>query len=217
MTEPTRRRSPALYLGAAAVAGLIAGVAGVYVSTRGDVHGDTAACAASAKELATALKPLAKGEVAALLPADEPRPMADLAFQTVDGNPVSLADLGGKVLLVNLWATWCAPCRAEMPALDRLQKAKGGDGFQVVTVNIDVGDPKKPSAFLEEIGIEALPDYRDPKMATFNRLKSEGLAFGLPTTLLVDREGCQVAALHGPAEWDSADAVAVVDLAVGAP
>ena len=216
MTDKTGRPRPALYVAVAAVAGLAAGVAGVYVSGGADVHGDTA-CAGTARDLAAVLKPLAHGEVAALLPADEPRPMADLAFRTVDGAPVSLADFSGKVLLVNLWATWCAPCRAEMPALDRLQAARGGDDFEVVTVNIDVGDPAKPAAFLEEIGIAALTDWRDPKMATFNRLKGEGLAFGLPTTLLVDRKGCQVAALHGPAEWDSADALAVVDAAIAAP
>ncbi len=117
---------------------------------------------------------------------------------------------------MNLWATWCVPCRAEMPALDRLQKTKGGADFQVVTVNVDTGDPAKPAAFLQEIGTTGLPDYRDPKMAFFNQLKTRGLAFGLPTTLILDRKGCQVAALHGPAEWDSADAGAVIDAVAAA-
>ncbi len=205
------RRSPP-YIAIAALGGLIAGVAGVYVSGWGTVHAD-ARCEASSR-LASALKPLARGEVAALVTADEPQDLAALTFQTVDGTPRALADFGGRIVLLNLWATWCVPCRTEMPALDRLQREKRSDGFEVVTVNIDVGRPDKPAAFLNEIGAGSLPDYRDPKMGFYNALKSKGLAFGLPTTLIVDGSGCQVAALHGPAEWDSADAKAVIDAAI---
>lgn len=197
----------------ALVLGAVAGTAGVYVSGQGTVEGSNRCDGAVA--LASALKPLARGELAALLPADHPRDLAGLAIQTTDGKTMRLGDLSGKALLVNFWATWCAPCRAEMPALDRLQAARGGERFQVVTVNADVGDPAKPAAFLEEIGTRLLPDYRDPKMAAFNDLRANGLAFGMPTTLLVDAGGCQVAVLHGPAEWDSPDALAVVDRLAG--
>jgi thiol-disulfide isomerase/thioredoxin len=169
-----------------------------------------------ARETAGRLKPLAIGEVAGLIPAEAPADLADLAFQTVDGTATTLGAYAGKAVLLNLWATWCAPCREEMPALSRLQAARGGDRFAVVTVNIDTGDPAKPATFLAEEAITNLPDHRDPKMAIFNTLKSRSLAFGMPTTLLVDAAGCQVAAMHGPAEWDSPDALAVVDaLAAG--
>lgn len=189
-------------------------VAGVYVTQWGNGNGLALACAGSG-DLSARLKPLARGEVAAVIIADEPVDVSDLAFRDAAGNSFTLADFSGKTVLLNLWATWCAPCREEMPALDALQKARGGDDFQVVTVNVDVGDPAKPAAFLDETGIEALPDYRDDRMKIFNDLKARGLAFGMPTTLLVDEQGCQIGALHGPAHWDSPDALALVDAAVG--
>lgn len=214
MSDAASRRRAIPVVAAAAVLGLAAGVAGVYVSGFG-ASNENARCEASG-DLAKALKPLAHGEVAALLPADAPQDLSTLAVLTADGAKAPLSAFEGKVTLVNLWATWCVPCRAEMPALDRLQAARKDDGFQVVTVNVDTGDLAKPRAFLDEIAAGNLPDYRDPKMAFFNQLKTRGLAFGLPTTLILDRKGCQVAALHGPAEWDSADAGAVIDAAVAA-
>ncbi len=198
-----------------AVAGIVAVVAGVYVTLWGAGNGaEAATCQASAATVAR-IEPLIQGEVAALLPAEEPQDVSMLAFNGEDGAPMTLADFAGRAVLLNLWATWCAPCREEMPALDRLQAERGGENFQVVTVNVDVGDPAKPAAFLEEIGTEALSDYRDPRMKIFNDLKTRGLAFGMPTTLLIDDKGCQVAALHGPAEWDSPDALAVIDALAG--
>lgn len=155
---------------------------------------------------AATLDPLAKGEVAAFLPADGGVDLTGLAFFDGDGAPISLADFRGRTVLVNLWATWCVPCRTEMPALDRLQRAAGDAGFEVVAVNIDQGDRGRPDAFLEEEAIDSLRRFYDPATATFRSLRAEGLAFGLPTTLLLDREGCLLGALHGPAEWDSADA-----------
>ena len=119
---------------------------------------------------------------------------------------MTLADRAGKVLLVNLWATWCAPCRKEMPALDALQKEAGGDDFEVVAVNVDTGGDEKPKKFLGEIGIENLAFYRDDTLELFNTLKRRGLALGLPVTLLVDREGCLMAHMNGPAEWAGEDA-----------
>jgi thiol-disulfide isomerase/thioredoxin len=214
-TSPRGRSVPALVVGAAVV-GLAIGLAGVYVTgwlagngASGDAHCTEAAATADR------LAPFARGEVAALIPAETPVDLSTLAFIGEDGAPTTLASYAGKSVLLNLWATWCVPCREEMPALDRLQKARGGERFQVVTVNIDVGDPAKPAAFLEAENIVNLPDHRDPRMAIFNELKSRSLAFGMPTTILVDPAGCQVAALHGPAEWDSPDALAVVDALAG--
>jgi thiol-disulfide isomerase/thioredoxin len=212
---------------AAVVAGAVAGGIGVYVS--GGVAGNTTAaqdvvavedagnaCAAKA-ERAQAIAQAATGEVAALLPADPPVSLTALTFNDPAGAPMSIADRAGKTVLLNLWATWCAPCRAEMPALDTLQKEAGGDAFEVVAVNVDSGDDTKPNAFLEEIGIASLARYRDPTLGIFNELKKRGLALGLPVTLLIDEKGCLLAHMNGPAEWSSSDARRVVAAATATP
>lgn len=223
------RMFPSLRLIAlAALAGLAVGAAAVYVSNGPDgnissvasgsakassAEGDKV-CAAKA-ETSKAVAAAAKGEVAAMLPADPPRSVASLSFNGPDGKPMTLADHAGKTVLVNLWATWCAPCRAEMPALDALQRDKGSDRFEVVAVNVDTGDDTKPKRFLEETGIKSLAYYRDNTLQLFETLKGQGLALGLPVTLLVDGEGCLVASMNGPAEWAGADAHRLVDKALG--
>jgi thiol-disulfide isomerase/thioredoxin len=118
------------------------------------------------------------------------------------------------VLLVNLWATWCAPCRHEMPALDELQREMGGEDFEVVAVNVETGDDAKPKAFLDEIGVDSLAFYRDNTVGLFNELKRRNLALGLPVTLLIDEEGCLLAHMNGPAEWASEDAKALIRAAM---
>ncbi|WP_157014156.1 thiol:disulfide interchange protein TlpA [Mesorhizobium xinjiangense] len=212
----------------AAVAGAIAGGIAVYVTnapsgnTRpdGQLAGAAApsaadkTCAANA-ERARALADAAQGEVAAMLPADPPRNLADLAFNGPDGAPMTVADLSGKTVLMNLWATWCAPCRAEMPALDALQRDMGGEEFEVVAVNVDTGDDTKPKAFLSDIGIETLAYYRDNTLGLFNEVKKRGLALGLPVTLLIDAQGCLLAHMNGPAEWASDDAKTFIRTAIG--
>jgi thiol-disulfide isomerase/thioredoxin len=117
-------------------------------------------------------------------------------------------------VLVNLWATWCAPCRAEMPALDELQQKMGGDSFEVVAINVDTGDDAKPKAFLNEIKVSGLAYYSDHSMGAFNELKAKGLALGLPVTVLVDDEGCLLAHMNGPAEWSTPDAVRFIETAL---
>ncbi|WP_180897842.1 thiol:disulfide interchange protein TlpA [Martelella soudanensis] len=220
MTEQKSRKSPfsAKLVLIALAAGLIAGAVAVYVKNAvyGNGMGEIAAasqCKAAA-ETAKRLKPLAIGEVAAFIPAEKPRKLPNLAFRDIDGE-TSLAALSGKTVLMNLWATWCVPCREEMPALDRLEADMGSDAFEVVAVNIDTGTDEKPVRFLEDIGIQSLAFYRDETMATFNTLKKQGLAFGLPSTVLIDENGCLLGAMNGPAEWDSADAKALVGAAVG--
>ena len=205
----------------AAVAGLLAGAAAVYVTNGG--NGNNAAmpiasaeadeCAAK-EELAKEISASAVGEVAAMLPASPPQSLKSLAFDAPDGSPTTIGAFDGKIILMNLWATWCAPCRAEMPALDALQKKRGGEDFEVVAVNVDTGDDTKPRKFLVETGVEALGYYRDNTLALFNDLKKRSLALGLPVTLLIDREGCLLANMNGPAEWDSDDALRLID-AVG--
>ncbi len=207
----------------AAVAGVLAGGLAVYVT--GGLSGNTvtaqapagsasneAACTAKA-ERAKAIAASATGEVAAMLPADPPQMLSGLAFNGPEGNPMTIGSLKDKVLLVNLWATWCAPCRAEMPALDSLQKQRGGAEFEVVAVNVDTGGDEKPKKFLADIGIEGLAYYRDNTLGLFNELKRRGLALGLPVTLLVDRDGCLLAHMNGPAEWAGGDAGRLVEAA----
>ena len=116
--------------------------------------------------------------------------------------------------LVNLWATWCGPCRQEMPALDRLQAALGGDDFAVVPVSIDIGDPERPKAFLEQIGVKNLPLYTDRTTKIFEDVKARGLAIGLPVTVLLDRNGCRLGHINGPAEWDSEDGRRLIEAAI---
>ncbi len=221
--------APRLIL-AALVAGALAGAVAVYVreshlcneggndgtqqAAAVDQSGDDAACAAKAGRAKT-IAASATGEVAALMPADPPQSVKAFAFDGPDGKPMTVADRAGKTLLINLWATWCAPCRAEMPALDTLQKEKGGDRFEVVAVNVDTGGDAKPKKFLQEIGVKSLGFYRDASMALFNDAKQRGLALGLPVTMLVDGEGCLIGHMNGPAEWASPDARKLVEAALG--
>ena len=207
----------------AAIAGVLAGGVAVYVTgghsgnNTGSMAGDAGADACAAKaEAAKLVAASATGDVAAMLAADPPQSLQSLAFNGPDGKPMTLADRAGKTLLVNLWATWCAPCRAEMPALDALQQAKGGADFEVVAINVDTGDDVKPKKFLADTGVKTLAYYRDASMGAFNMLKERALALGLPVTLLVDPQGCLVAAMNGPANWSGPDAARLVDAALGA-
>jgi thiol-disulfide isomerase/thioredoxin len=158
---------------------------------------------------------LARGEVAAVSTLQEPRRAPDLAFKDAAGATKTLADWRGRAVLFNLWATWCVPCRKEMPALDALQARLGGPRFDVVAVNIDTRDPDKPKAWLKEVGINRLAYYADPSAKAFQDLKLAGQAFGMPTTLLIDAGGCEVGTLAGPAEWASDDAVKLINALVG--
>jgi thiol-disulfide isomerase/thioredoxin len=188
--------------------------AAVLVSNGGGVKASS--CAAQ-PEAAAAIDAAAQGELAALVPTAEGRGFADLGFEGEDGSPMTLGDLSGKSLLVNFWATWCVPCRKEMPALDALSSAYGGDDFEVVTINLDTGSDAldKARSFLEDEGLTHLPLYADSSFAAFNRLKSEGVAIGLPASLLLDEKGCEIAILQGPAEWDSEDGRNVVEALIG--
>jgi thiol-disulfide isomerase/thioredoxin len=204
---------------AGGVAGMVVGLAGVYgiATLTGNAGSDAASnvTCRPAVELAKKLAPLARGEVAAVNVAKSPLKLPDLTFQDASGKPLSLAHWRGRTVLLNLWATWCVPCRKEMPTLDALQGKLGGPGFEVVTVNIDTRDPEKPKAFLKQIGIEKLAYYADPDAKTFQDLKAIGRAFGMPTTLLVDPHGCELGTIAGPAEWSSEDAVRLIQAALG--
>jgi thiol-disulfide isomerase/thioredoxin len=117
-----------------------------------------------------------------------------------------LADFKGRTVIFNLWATWCVPCRLEMPALDRLQDKLGAKDFAVVAVNVDTARLDRPKAFLEEIGAKNLTLYADDKAAVLQSLKQAGKVLGLPTTILIGKDGCELGTMAGPAQWDSQDA-----------
>lgn len=168
-------------------------------------------CSESAA-LAPKLTPFIKGDIAALAIESEPRPMPGLTFAGASA-PVDLSSFKGKTLLLNLWATWCVPCREEMPALDRLQGLAGGDGFSVVAVNIDTARLERPKAFLQEIGVKNLSFYADSTAKTFQTLQQSGKLVGLPTSFLIGRDGCAIGVLAGPAKWDGVDALNLVKAA----
>jgi thiol-disulfide isomerase/thioredoxin len=206
------RRIP-LAIGAV-VAGALIAFAGVYGygSFRRSPSGDSAC--AGAVELARKIAPLAHGEVAALTMATTPLRLPDLAFEDADGKPRKLSEWRGKTVLVNLWATWCVPCRKEMPALDSLQTKLGGGDFEVVAINIDTRDAEKPKNFLKEANLTRLGYFSDQKAKVFQDLKNIGKALGMPTSVLVDGQGCEIANLAGPAEWASDDAVKLIKAAM---
>ena len=124
-------------------------------------------------------------------------------FENAKGNPVGLADFRGKAILLNVWATWCAPCRKEMPALDRLQAELGGPDFEVVALSVDRNGLDAVRPFFAEIGIENLDIYLDQPAAA---MKALGVV-GLPTTLLIDGNGRELQRWLGPKEWDSPELV----------
>ena len=188
-----RDASPATILVVALLAA-IAGFATVYLSfapsdngrVASSVRQDEEGAAPPAGEAASGpLAGLNKGAMAAFLARPKPLDLGEVSFVDGEGRPKSLSDWRGKVVLLNIWATWCVPCREEMPTLDRLEAELGGKDFQVVAVNIDRGGGDKPKAFLAETGATHLALYTDPSGKLFASIK----AVGMPTTLLIDREG----------------------------
>jgi thiol-disulfide isomerase/thioredoxin len=199
----------------AALLGAAAGLAAVYGIGGLERNGTPVAADAGCQPVVAArqLAPLVHGEIAALTLSEIPRSVPDLSFRDGAGKPVRLADYRGRIVLLNLWATWCVPCRKEMPALDRLQAQVDGNDFAVVAVNIDTGDPAKPRRFWSEVGIKHLAYYDDPSTNVFQELKRVGRAVGLPTSLLIDRDGCELGYIAGPAEWSSEEAIRLVQAA----
>lgn len=218
--EPSRnpsRRIPILLgivvIGAAAVWAGVYGIGGTKRNAPTIAGGGETNCT-QAVELSRKIAPLAKGEVAAVTMAAVPLKVPDLAFNDANGNPKKLSDWKGRTVLVNLWATWCVPCRKEMPALESLQTKLGGPKFEVVAINIDTRDPEKPKTFLKDANLTKLGFFTDQKAKVFQDLKGAGRALGMPTTMLVDTQGCEIATLAGPAEWASDDAVKLIEAAL---
>jgi thiol-disulfide isomerase/thioredoxin len=161
-------------------------------------------------------------DTAALAPAansldlsvfDQPRNLPEIHFVDAENRALTLADFRGRVVLLNIWATWCVPCRKEMPALDRLQAQLGGDDFVVVPLSIDRKGVEAVKAFYEELGLQKLGIYVDASGAASRALGAPGV----PTTLLIDRNGREVARKMGAAEWDGPEMVSVIRHQIEAP
>lgn len=212
-TEPVQ--SPRRGVIAAGLAGAVAALAALYVIAGPDGNIAGAHSCSAALASAASAKPFAKGEVAAFLPASQPLDLQQLNFTGPDGAPVTLADFKDKTVLLNLWATWCAPCRKEMPALDQLQADLGDQTFEVVAVSLDRGGPAKPKAFLDEIGVSNLTFFQDSSNGLLKDLRKVSRATGLPTTILIDPEGCEIGTMYGPAEWASGEAKDLIRSATG--
>ncbi len=213
MTEPnpSLHRAPLLRLGAFAALA-VAGLALVLYVSKAPSGKDTPvdpACLETART-AERLRPLVHGEIAALALASRPKPLPEMSFAAPGGTKASLADFKGRAVLFNLWATWCIPCRMEMPALDRLQGKFGGKDFAVVAVNVDTARPERSKTFLDAAGVKNLTLYTDDKAELVQSLKQAGKLLGLPTTILVGKDGCELGTLAGPAQWDSRDAEALL-------
>jgi thiol-disulfide isomerase/thioredoxin len=133
---------------------------------------------------------------------DQPKPLPALHFVNAVGKAMTVADFRGRLVLLNLWATWCVPCRKEMPALDRLQARLGGPEFEVVPLSIDRRGLPAVKAFYRQLGLKSLGIYNDASGEAANQLG----AMGIPTTLLVDRQGREIGRKVGPADWDTPQA-----------
>ena len=202
-------------LAVAAATVIAAGGVAVYVTSQGGGNAALSVLACEGTgERAESLDPLIGGDMAAFSVSGDHESLATLAFKTPDGDSTDIGAFAGKTVLLTIWATWCGPCRAEMPALDRLQAELGGEDFEVVTVNIDTGPQERALDFLDEIGVENLAFYSDSSIAIFNDLKRRSLALGLPVTHLIDDNGCRLGGMQGPAEWDSQDALALIRTAM---
>jgi thiol-disulfide isomerase/thioredoxin len=222
MTEPSatpdhkvrnrRAVTRAVAIGLAALA-VLAGVYGIGRLRSNPVAAVCEAAVAKGRQIA----PLAHGEVAALTVSRTPFRVPNLVFKDAEGRVRTLDDWHGRTVLLNLWATWCIPCRKEMPALDALQADVGSPTFEVVAINIDTRDPEKPLAFLKDVGVKHLAYYADQDAKVFQELKTAGKAFGMPTTLIIDGSGCEIGEMAGPAEWSSPDGIALVHAAVANP
>lgn len=153
------------------------------------------------------LEALRDGDMQKLMLHAEPVAVEAREFTDFDGNPLSLDDYLGKVVLVNFWATWCAPCREEMPMLAALQTELGGEDFEVLTLATGRNPGPGMTRFFDQIGVDNLPLHRDPKQKI-----ARGMGvLGLPTTVILDRDGQEIARLQGEADWSSDSAKTILN------
>ena len=159
------------------------------------------------------LEALKTGDMRKLVVLDEAVEAPDIAFTDLHGNETSLAASDGRVRLVNFWATWCAPCRSEMPALDALERERGGEDFAVIPIATGRNSLDAIASFSAEAGIASLSTYLDPK----SQLAQAMQVPGLPVTVLLSRDGTEIARLLGGADWNAPDARAVIDYVASLP
>lgn len=193
------------------IAALVA-VLGIYWFQSGErkATGHASAVASSLGAATAVTKELSTGALAAFLVKPERKALPDIEFFDGTGKAVKISQWRGRVVLINLWATWCAPCRKEMPALAELQGKLGSKDFEVVAISIDRKGLEASSAFLKETGADSLKLYVEPSSRILNELQ----ALGLPATVLVDRQGREIGRLLGPAEWNSPEAVNLIEAAL---
>ena len=161
-------------------------------------------------ETGSGYRRFATGTLAAfLVKADRPL-VPDLSFKDAQGSDIKISKWRGRVVLLNLWATWCAPCRKEMPTLADLQEQLGSKDFEVVALSVDRKGIEASSTFLKETGADSLGLYVDETNKSLDDLQ----ALGLPVTVLIDRKGREIGRLLGPAEWNSPQAIALIKAAV---
>ena len=210
----TRALPTGVYVAAGVIAAAI-GFGAVYVSRAPSDNVAVASKPAGPQEAAKteagpasgSRSPLSTGEMTAFVFKKAPEMVGEVTFADRTGKVRTLGEWKGKVVLLNLWATWCAPCRKEMPSLDRLQKEMGSDKFEVVALAVDRGGADAVLKFLDGIKVANLTPYFDATTRATGTLR----AIGLPTTILIGKEGREIGRLSGPAEWDGADAKRLVE------
>lgn len=208
MSEKARNLKPAVLV---VVLAAIAAAFGVYLKGEGDGKVEpSAAVTTPAAPPGAITRALATGEMTAFVVRPERKPVPEISFLLADGAATSLAQWKGRVVLVNLWATWCAPCREEMPSLARLQTEMGSPEFEVVAIAVDRKGLEASGKFLKEVEATALKLYADPSTEALGKF----LAVGLPSSILIDRQGREIGRLAGPAEWDSPEAKTLIKAAL---
>jgi thiol-disulfide isomerase/thioredoxin len=202
MNDQKRNRNSLIYV---ALLAFIAVGLGIYLS--GDVPRKVEVKSGGG------FRSFAVGPMAAFLVKAERPPVPDLAFKDSMGREIGLSKWQGRVVLLNLWATWCAPCRKEMPTLNDVQKQLGSKDFEVVALSVDRKGLQASAAFLKDTGADSLGLYVDETSKSLDDLQ----AFGLPVTVLIDRKGREIGRLLGPAEWNSGEAIALIKAALAEP
>ena len=181
-------------------------VAAVYLMLGPQINGEGGTANGNKPLLAS----MATGHMANFIASDSPKPVPDLEFLAGNGETVRLSDFQGKVVLLNLWATWCVPCREEMPALDGLEGDIGSDKFQVLALSVDKDGLDLARDFLASVNATHIALYNDPTSSANFKVKG----YGLPTTLLLAPDGMELGRIVGPAEWNTDDAKALIGEAV---
>ena len=196
----------------ALIGGAVASAAFLY-GKKGDAGNSASDPCSVASVQVESLKPFVKGEIAALQPLAKPVLFPAITLETDHGS-VAFGTFSGRVVVLNLWATWCVPCREEMPALDLLQQKRGGADFEVVALNMDTRNMDRVPKWLADNHINALARFTDPAGKAFQTLRGIGKVQGLPTTFLINRQGCLLADMAGPANWASDDALVLLERAL---